>query len=677
MSEGGPAGEFARELRVLYQAAGKPTLRRLVRLGQEQSPPAKVADSTISDWLTGAAVPVKHTRYILAMIAYLQPLASRNAGYQPLPEGWWQQLLRAAQEERLAARRAGRPRSAAGPGRAAGTPAPAGVAEAVLLGPGGRVPRVGELGLRELGVHPAARAWPQTAAEPGLAEMPDYVARDCDAAVEAAMAGGGLVILEGRSAAGKSRTAAEALRRAAPGRQLLAPHDGAAVRALAGSGRQLRNAVIWLDDLEQYAGDGGLDAHVLNRLCPPGRTDVVVLATLRAEARRALEAGPTPFSASAGSARRLLEAGVTIRVPFQTSDAERDHAESRRQDPRIAHWLDHGGDVGLPEYLAAGPAAVRRWLWGQDGGHLVGAALVSAAVDCRRARLDKPVPRDLLTRLYRCYLDPRDVHRSGLPAVAEGIAWAVEPVHGASSLLISCADEHYRAFDYLADQVERDPAAPPVPVAAWDMMLAHAAGEDLGAVVTAALHAASETDRIEIADLALVRLGEDSGVDAVAEMVAGIYVLAWGDPGAYIRWLRRFAEPGDMTAMSLLGSQLADDGQTEEGETWLRRAARLGSADAIVTMATLLHERGQKTELAHWLEDALANGHAASATSFAASLGRQAGHEPRRNTGSAGRPTPESHGPWGSSAPSCSKGGMRAAHGTGFRRQLTWATPRR
>jgi TPR repeat protein len=622
MGAAGAAGEFARELHAVYEAAGRPTLQRLVRLGQEQSPAAEVADSTISGWLTGAAVPVKHARYVMAMITYLQLLASKNAGYQPRPEGWWQQLLRAAQEERLAARRAGRPRKAAGPGRAADVPGSATLPGAVLLGPGGCVPRIAELSLRELGVHPAARPGPQAAALE-LAEMPAYVPRDCDAEVEAALAGGGLVILEGRSAAGKSRAAAEAIRRAAPERQLLIPHDGAAAIALAESGQPLRNTVIWLDDLERYAGDGGLDVHILNRLCPPGRTDVVVLATLRSEARRALESRQMPFSASEGSARRLLEAGVTVRVPFTTSDAERDQAEGQRDDPRIARWLDHGGDASLPEFLAAGPAAVRRWLSGRDGAHLVGAALVSAAVDCRRARFDQPVPRDLLDRLYRCYLDPRDVHRSGLPAAAEGMAWATEPVHGASSLLISYADEHYRAFDYLADHAEQDSATPPIPADAWRIILAHATGDDLGAVVAGAMYAAVGAQQIEIADMALIRLGEDAGVDAVAEMVSAMYLLGWGNLEAFTRWLRRFAESGDPTAMGLLGDRLLDGGQDGEGEEWLRRAAEHGDVPAICRRAELLHERGESTQLEHWLHDALANGHATAVTAFAVSLSNQ------------------------------------------------------
>ena len=47
------AGEAARqlwdELRALYEAADSPTLAHLVSLGKQQSPPAKVSDTTLSE----------------------------------------------------------------------------------------------------------------------------------------------------------------------------------------------------------------------------------------------------------------------------------------------------------------------------------------------------------------------------------------------------------------------------------------------------------------------------------------------------------------------------------------------------------------------------------------------------------------------------------------------------
>ncbi|MFF2518868.1 ATP-binding protein [Streptomyces sp. NPDC058086] len=125
------ADRFQAELVAVYEAAGRPTLERLVRLGREQSPPMQAADATISGWLTGRAVPGEaHTRYFLILAVFLQGRAVAQGGrYAARPEAWWQQLLLRARQERDAAR-GGRPRTGGAPAVASGPvtlpPAPAG-----------------------------------------------------------------------------------------------------------------------------------------------------------------------------------------------------------------------------------------------------------------------------------------------------------------------------------------------------------------------------------------------------------------------------------------------------------------------------------------------------------------------------------------------------------------------
>ena len=116
------ADRFWAELRALYQAAGQPTLRRLVRLGMEQHPPISISDSTINGWLNRKAVPTgrKNERYLTAMVAYLQGRVGSGTWYRPLPPGEWGRLLSAAQAERAAGRQQGRPHRATGPARGVG-----------------------------------------------------------------------------------------------------------------------------------------------------------------------------------------------------------------------------------------------------------------------------------------------------------------------------------------------------------------------------------------------------------------------------------------------------------------------------------------------------------------------------------------------------------------------------
>jgi hypothetical protein len=122
--------------------------------------------------------------------------------------------------------------------------------------------------------------------------------------------------------------------------------------------------------------------------------------------------------------------------------------------------------------IAAGPELLRDWRNASaPGRHPRGAALVAAAVDCRRAGMNDPVPRDLLEKLHHHYLLEDGGHTLRPEPVDEAWAWALHPVHGASSLLIPAGrcedDQRYLAFDYLVDQ----PDHPPIPADTWTMLI--------------------------------------------------------------------------------------------------------------------------------------------------------------------------------------------------------------
>jgi hypothetical protein len=96
-----------------------------------------------------------------------------------------------------------------------------------------------------LGVHPAWKL-------PGAAPVPPYVPRTIDAELDRKLASGGLVIIQGDSAAGKSRAAYEALRRNAARlgwRSVLVPRDAAALRTLAEVGSRLVPRQSWFADV--------------------------------------------------------------------------------------------------------------------------------------------------------------------------------------------------------------------------------------------------------------------------------------------------------------------------------------------------------------------------------------------------------------------------------------------
>jgi tetratricopeptide (TPR) repeat protein len=111
VGEDGAAERFWLELRNLYQAAGQPTLKELVRLGRKQNPAIEIGHSTINGWLNSRAVPIgqKNERYLTAMLGYLQARVTSDAQYERLPPGEWGRLLRSAQAQRAAGKRNGRP----------------------------------------------------------------------------------------------------------------------------------------------------------------------------------------------------------------------------------------------------------------------------------------------------------------------------------------------------------------------------------------------------------------------------------------------------------------------------------------------------------------------------------------------------------------------------------------
>ncbi|MFE2877749.1 ATP-binding protein [Streptomyces roseus] len=110
MAVGERAQRFWAELAAAYESAGRPTLGRLARVGKQQNPRVEIAESTLNDWLNGRTVPSRrYDRYVMALVDFLQQEAARvGSGHARRPEGWWQQLLSAARDEREAAR-GGRP----------------------------------------------------------------------------------------------------------------------------------------------------------------------------------------------------------------------------------------------------------------------------------------------------------------------------------------------------------------------------------------------------------------------------------------------------------------------------------------------------------------------------------------------------------------------------------------
>jgi hypothetical protein len=449
-----------------------------------------------------------------------------------------------------------------------------------------------------LGVHPAARD------ERG--QVPTYVARDVDDQVDEAVKAGGFVLLSGESTAGKTRVAYEAVRRVLPDHHLVAPASREAVRTVVETVVDQRRCVVWLDDVERFFGAHGLTVPLLDRMLA---ADAVVLGTIRVGE---LDRFGARHEADSGdrdgwrAAREVLRRAVEIPLPRRWSGPELDRA-SRSTDQRVRSALRMTDAFGLAELLADGPELARDWQNGwRPGGHPRGAALVTAAVDCRRAGLADPVPVELLVELAEHYLDARGGATLRPEPLDDAVRWAREPARGASSLLIPAGPDRVLAFDYLIDL-----ATEPVPVPVWLGVVAWCSPEQaLGVGITARRLA-----RFEVAEAAFEKaVGAEvpGAVAALAELTGSGHKLERAvtlvtkaltgmppaDPetlrlrGMLARFTHKTGGPADSSRMF---AELLEDCHTHLGpdhpetlETRLQAAVQLGESQSFDEAVGLL-----------------------------------------------------------------------------------------
>ncbi|MBT2468275.1 tetratricopeptide repeat protein [Streptomyces sp. ISL-66] len=324
----------------------------------------------------------------------------------------------------------------------------------------GRIPLLRHVDRPELaGAHPAEAP----------ATPPAYIERDAEPRLHAALEEARFVLVVGESTAGKTRLAYEVARARYPRHAFVRPLSRTALPEAVRISSRRRRAVLWLDDLEDHLGAGGLTAVQLASL----RTTMVI-ATMRVQEYRRYDAREesrlTGSDRDAWRAQRdLLQQAAVIRLPRHWSPDERRRAAAHRGDPRIGAALRAGERFGVAEVLAAGPELLASWenAWA-PGANPRGAAVVTAAVDCRRAGLRRPVSRAWLRELHAPYLAARGGGDLQPEPFAEAMDWACAAAYATSGLLIGNYGAGYTAFDYLLNA----PGHGPVPDHLWRGLLA-------------------------------------------------------------------------------------------------------------------------------------------------------------------------------------------------------------
>jgi hypothetical protein len=371
------------------------------------------------------------------------------------------------------------------------------------------------------------------------------VERDADPLLRQALEQGGFVLIVGESTAGKTRLAYEVVRSLFPRHAFVRPMTRSALAPAIDVARRRRRAVLWLDNLENHLGADGVTPSMLAGLLRrrPGR--VVVLATMRSEEYRRYDAREeSRLTGSDREAwriqREVLHLAVKIRLERHWSVPERQRAAAHRGDQRIKLALDSSDRFGLAEVIAAGPELLAAWenAWA-PGANPRGAAIVAAAVDCRRSGLRRSASRQWLQDLHLPYLAERGGPDLQPEPFDEAMQWACKAAYATSGLLVGNYSQGYIAFDYLLNA----PGLPPVPDHLWEALLSRvepADAYDMGLLAYQASHLSRATAALERA-----RAGGAAGADFLLATAVGDH----GRPRQAVRDLenivrRRQAELG-------------------------------------------------------------------------------------------------------------------------------------
>ncbi|MFC0530818.1 tetratricopeptide repeat protein [Phytohabitans kaempferiae] len=457
--------------------------------------------------------------------------------------------------------------------------------------------------------------------------LPTYVPRVGDDDLEWAIASGGVVLVHGRAAAGKTRSAFEAIRRLRPNHCLLVPASGPALRELVDDGFEPRDSVVWLDDLERYLVPGGVDQNLIERLCSDRRHDVLVVATLRGEELERLDqAARSGRGTDALNALDIDWPGVQVvqhirgrrrvHVGQFLTETEKS-AAAVSSDQRVVEAAN--SNVGFAEYLAAGPPMMQRWSFDGDDVADVGQALITAAVDCRRAGYPYAVPANVLAQLFRHYLNPARSNRADLPSLRRGLEWASEPLLGASSCLIPQDGDCYAASDYLLDRTEAGEgplARRDVGEAVWTTLLTFDEPYARYSIATAAYFAS----RSDVAETAIRPLANDGYTEAMLNL--GLLLHKRNQPEAEY-WYRQAADAGATFAMVRIGILSEEANRLNDAESWYRRAVEAGERHALPVLGWLREKRGDVREAEHLYRLAVEDGDVDATAMLGALLEKQ------------------------------------------------------
>ncbi|WP_433358206.1 hypothetical protein ACQPYV_14785 [Micromonospora saelicesensis] len=474
-----------------------------------------------------------------------------------------------------------------------------------------------------LGVHPAIPADEQGSSVGS--GQPKYIERDIDQAIirslRDAKSSGGLVLIVGPAASGKTRTAYETLLAEIPGWKILAPSTGSDLTQAVESDAIPSETVVWLDDIDRYLESSPLVARAIRRaILDPDRA-IIFQGTIWPEKYNELSSestsSPVPSSfieapgeypsplhvgnfaqavpdrGASGQIRDILRLAHIHDLPQQCSDAELARAVIvSHEDARVAEALRQSPCRDITRTLAAAPLLLRK-LANPD--NLLGRSVLSAAVHVRRAGHPKVIPELLLASLAEAlYLTPAERADADGDWLGLAIRWASTPVCGAVAALKPYARrvgvvEGFEVSDILVEWSRKcGPQTDPYPEGFWQLLID-------GAQPESCVNIGVQACKAEFPELAVAAWMKAADANEPAAM----YNLAnqaqqGGDEDGFLRWHGRACSLGYMESAADLGYHFAEAGKPELARGWYEQAAQAGNTRAIYNLGLLLSESGDK-----------------------------------------------------------------------------------
>ncbi|MEU4731174.1 tetratricopeptide repeat protein [Streptomyces sp. NPDC023588] len=425
----------------------------------------------------------------------------------------------------------------------------------------------------------------------------EYVKRDIDPQLTGLISSGSFILLIGDSTAGKTRSAYEVAQQLLGNYRVFMPLDGSEIAIAPELLRHDSRILLWLDDLDVFLAPPAVSVRTVDDFLQKGG---VIISTLRAERFNELSSrrdnvAPDAQRLLTRNARQVISRAEKIIVNRRWSNNEVSRARSV-SDPRVADAVAHSDEYGVAEYLAAGPQLYDEWrnAW-SPGSNPRGAALVSSAIDFKRTGLNKPVDIGALARVHDYYLQARGGIRLRPETFESALAWATEPLHATTSLLVPYEAGFYKAFDYLVDKVATDEEFQEIPDPVWEEALSGKWDVDFHSVG----EYSAQTGRTDLAEKAY-RVAEGSGDEVAGAFHLGYVFASAGNIDQAETWYSRSASNGSLHALTNLGGVYLKKRDLLQAEKCFLEAARRGDVKAAFNLATVLLSQERIEEAGSW-----------------------------------------------------------------------------